>query len=122
VEVDPSISASFPFTGATDTTPGSVGLVPAPAAGDEKKFLRADGAWVENTNASLRWDPPPFPSGATSFTLPMLPSANVPVFMHINGQVMSEGNGFSRSGVNITWSNQFSLEASDLLYFHFTPI
>ena len=33
--------------GATATTAGEAGYVPAPQAGDEKKFLRGDGTWVE---------------------------------------------------------------------------
>lgn len=34
------------FTGATSTTGGLSGLVPAPQAGDEEKFLRGDGVWA----------------------------------------------------------------------------
>ena len=34
------------FTGATASTAGTAGLVPAPAAGDEAKFLKADGTWA----------------------------------------------------------------------------
>lgn len=33
------------FTGATSNTGGLSGLVPAPQAGDESKFLRGDGTW-----------------------------------------------------------------------------
>ena len=33
------------MTGATASTPGTHGLVPAPAAGDNEKFLRGDGTW-----------------------------------------------------------------------------
>ena len=33
--------------GATATTAGEAGYVPAPQAGDEKKFLRGDGTWAE---------------------------------------------------------------------------
>lgn len=33
--------------GATDTYAGQSGLVPAPAAGDNKKFLRGDGKWIQ---------------------------------------------------------------------------
>lgn len=36
------------FTGATSSTAGAIGLVPAPAAGDEEKYLRGDGTWVES--------------------------------------------------------------------------
>ena len=34
-----------PFTGATGSTGGSDGLVPAPAAGDQGKVLTGDGTW-----------------------------------------------------------------------------
>lgn len=34
------------FTGATSITGGQSGLVPAPQAGDNEKFLRGDGTWV----------------------------------------------------------------------------
>lgn len=33
------------FTGATSSTAGSNGLVPAPAAGDQDKALKGDGSW-----------------------------------------------------------------------------
>ena len=36
------------FTGAGISTAGTSGLVPAPSAGDEGKFLRGDGQWVES--------------------------------------------------------------------------
>jgi len=34
------------FTGATSSTAGTHGLVPAPAAGDQELFLRGDGTWA----------------------------------------------------------------------------
>lgn len=34
-----------PFTGATPQDAGAAGLVPAPAAGDDTKFLAGDGVW-----------------------------------------------------------------------------
>lgn len=34
------------FTGATSSTAGAIGLVPAPASGDHEKFLRGDGTWA----------------------------------------------------------------------------
>lgn len=37
--------------GATESTAGASGLVPAPAVGDQNKFLRADGTWSD-INAS----------------------------------------------------------------------
>lgn len=38
--------------GATSSSAGSVGLVPAPNIGEQLKFLRADGAWVIPTNTT----------------------------------------------------------------------
>ena len=35
------------YTGATETTSGVEGLVPVAAAGDQNKFLKADGTWAE---------------------------------------------------------------------------
>lgn len=36
------------MTGATSGAAGTAGVVPAPAAGDQNKFLRGDGTWVSN--------------------------------------------------------------------------
>jgi hypothetical protein len=38
-------AADDTFVGATSSAPGSKGLVPAPAAGDENKVLKGDGTW-----------------------------------------------------------------------------
>lgn len=38
--------------GATSSSTGSAGLVPAPNIGEQLKFLRADGAWVIPTNTT----------------------------------------------------------------------
>lgn len=40
-----AIDSITPMTGATSSTSGTAGLVPAPAVGDEEKFLRGDGTW-----------------------------------------------------------------------------
>ena len=39
-------TAASNFTGATAGAPGTAGLVPAPAAGDQTDFLRGDGTWA----------------------------------------------------------------------------
>ena len=39
------------MTGASNTSDGTKGLVPAPAAGDQNKYLKADGTW-ETINVS----------------------------------------------------------------------
>lgn len=41
--------SNAPFTGATSSTAGTAGLVPAPAAGDEGKALHGDGTWKDTT-------------------------------------------------------------------------
>lgn len=42
------------MTGATDETAGAKGYVPAPAAGDDTKFLRGDGTWAEVSTTSTK--------------------------------------------------------------------
>ena len=46
------------MTGATQLAAGSSGLTPAPAAGDQDKFLKGDGTW----------DNPPYPTDMTGAT------------------------------------------------------
>ena len=44
------------FTGATASTAGTHGLVPAPVAGEENKILAGDGSWKYLTTASYTYD------------------------------------------------------------------
>jgi hypothetical protein len=48
------------FAGATSSTAGSTGLVPAPAAGDQDKVLKGDGTWATvssgETTTVFYWD------------------------------------------------------------------
>jgi hypothetical protein len=46
MDVDAVVNIST-MTGATATAAGTEGLVPAPQAGDEGKFLKGDGTWAE---------------------------------------------------------------------------
>ena len=48
VNVPWSSSGESDMTGATETTAGTHGLVPAPAAGDQDKVLKGDGTWGDN--------------------------------------------------------------------------
>lgn len=50
--LDGAISSSV-MIGATEEEAGKSGLVPAPQAGDQNKFLRGDGTWVEITGGSV---------------------------------------------------------------------
>lgn len=47
-------SGGTDMTGATETTAGTHGLVPAPAAGDNTKYLRGDGTW-ETPSSGAEW-------------------------------------------------------------------
>ena len=44
---DEDDDAHADFTGATSSAAGKRGFVPAPAAGDQNKFLRGDGTWAD---------------------------------------------------------------------------
>lgn len=44
-----SLVDPVPFTGATEDTDGTAGLVPAPSAGDQNNYLRGDGTWSSST-------------------------------------------------------------------------
>ena len=52
------ISAVAPaeMTGATASTAGESGLVPAPASGDQDKVLRGDGTWGDAANATVSYN------------------------------------------------------------------
>lgn len=55
VNIDSVISIPI-MTGATLNQDGKKGLVPAPVAGDENKFLRGDGSWITiQQGASLKY-------------------------------------------------------------------
>ena len=41
------------FTGASDSTDGTTGLVPAPSSGDEEKYLKGDGTWGSPGSPSI---------------------------------------------------------------------
>ena len=52
--IDFSLPVAIPtMTGATSSANGSEGLVPAPAAGDQDKYLKADGTWEAITDTKV---------------------------------------------------------------------
>lgn len=57
------------MTGATDSANGSAGLVPAPAAGDQNKFLRGDGTWVSVSVDGQSFDSKVFSTATGTVTL-----------------------------------------------------
>ena len=62
-EFDAALETFAAFEGATATTPGSLGMVPAPPASLSRQFLRNDGQWADTPN---------LPVGAFAFVQPQL--------------------------------------------------
>lgn len=81
------------MTGATSSTAGAAGLVPAPAAGKQTSFLRGDGTWVVPTNTTY--------AQATSSVLGLIKigytesGKNYPVELNSSGQAF----------VNVPWTD-----------------
>lgn len=59
--VEPVEFSGTDFTGATSSTAGAHGLVPAPAVADRVKFLKGDGSWADVPNPQVM-------TGATAST------------------------------------------------------
>ena len=52
--IDFSLPVAIPtMTGASSSTGGTKGLVPAPSAGDQDKYLKADGTWEAITDTKV---------------------------------------------------------------------
>ena len=52
--IDFSLPVAIPtMTGATSSANGSEGLVPTPTAGDQDKYLKADGTWEAITDTKV---------------------------------------------------------------------
>lgn len=113
--------------GATSSSAGTSGLVPAPAAGKQTSFLRGDGTWVVPTNTTY--------SQATSATLGLVKigftesGKNYPVELNSSGQMFvnvpwtdnnttytaASGGGLTLSG------NAFSISASGVTAASYGP-
>lgn len=51
-QADAKFGTAYTMTGATSMAAGKAGLVPAPAAGEQEKYLRGDGSWQTPTNTN----------------------------------------------------------------------
>ena len=80
------------FGAASDSAAGSAGLVPAPTAGDQLKFLRADGTWAIPDGANLTLSK--FGITATAEELNILDGATISVteLNHLDGVTSSIQN------------------------------
>jgi len=88
-------TAQGKFTGATSSTPGSMGLVPAPAVGETGKVLHSDGTWR---------DPAAGGSGRFFGELVMLPNRQ----SSPNGVVKADGQWITNA------SSQYPAVVADL--------
>ena len=73
------------FTGATSSASGTAGLVKAPVAGDQNKFLRGDGTWATDNNTTY--------SAGTGLSL-----SGTTFSVNTNGSVASGNTGVLNGG------------------------
>lgn len=96
------IKASNTMKGATSTTAGSAGTVPAPAAGKEAQFLRGDGTWAVPSYATSA-------GSATKATQDGNGKTIASTYLPLTGGTLSGDLSFSHTGAekngNITWTN-----------------
>ena len=113
------------MTGATASTNGTHGLVPAPSAGDEDKVLKGDGTWgIAGDTASVRYDPD---SGYIQYTTDggitwvNLINTTTPVqllpAMTSNTSVLGTASVDGTTGSDITNANAYRvIDDSDISY------
>lgn len=100
------------FVGATSAIPGSKGLVPAPQAGDDTKFLSGDGVWKTVSQYSL-----PIASSSTlggikvGNNLTIDPSTGV---LDAGGATYTAGNGIDITNDEISIDTSVVAELSDI--------
>lgn len=92
------------FVGATSAIPGSKGLVPAPQAGDDTKFLSGDGLWKTVSQYSL-----PI---ASSSTLGGIKVGNNLTIDPLTGVLDADGSTYTAgNGIDIT-NDEISIDTS----------
>ncbi len=90
------------FTGATSSLAGTAGLVPAPAAGDDTKFLSGNGLWTTVSQYSL-----PI---ASSSTLGGIKIGNNLTIDPLTGVLDADGSTYTAgNGIDIT-NNEISID------------
>lgn len=108
------IPAPDSMTGSTSTTAGASGLVPAPAAGSQDKFLKGDGTWGTLAPQKIALVAT---AGQTSFTIPFeYDSLSSNLTVYFNGILMKETDNYtvntSNNTVNLVG---FSAESGDII-------
>lgn len=87
--------------GASATTAGEAGLVPAPLAGDQKKFLRGDGTWSTIDIGEAAFNDKIFTTSSNGITIKGFTAAT-------SGQLLQKG-----SDGNVSWISPSTI-TSDL--------
>ncbi|MEO0075872.1 MAG: hypothetical protein ABIK31_07230 [candidate division WOR-3 bacterium] len=108
------------FTGATNTSSGSIGIIPQPNAGDNTKFLRGDGTWdiasgssftvvptiTNNFTASVNTEIPcDVTINSITITFPNTVSHGDKIrVIHISGNIVSNPVTINPNGISINGS------------------
>lgn len=110
------------FTGASATQAGDIGLVPAPSAGDQSKFLRGDGTWATvSTSGGITGDYLPLTGGTLTGNLTVNGTISVNTanraataenILADKGGVASDANACLTVGVYATNTNTTNLPFS----------
>ena len=102
------------FGGATSSAAGSAGFVPAPAAGNQSKYLRGDGTWQVPTNTVYTHPTSPgnkhIPSGGSSGQILRWSADGTAVWGNDNNTTYSAGTGLSLSGTTFNLDQATSSE------------
>lgn len=105
-------AADNTFVGATSAIPGSKGIVPAPQAGDDTKFLSGDGLWKTVSQYSL-----PIASSSTLGGIKIGNNLTIdPVtgVLDADGSTYTAGNGIDITNDEISIDTSVVAELSDL--------
>ena len=102
------------FGGATSSAAGSAGFVPAPAAGNQSKYLRGDGTWATPPNTVYTHPTSPgnkhIPSGGSSGQILRWSADGTAVWGNDNNTTYSAGTGLSLSGTTFNLDQATSSE------------
>lgn len=97
--------------GAKSTSAGQSGLVPAPAAGDETKFLRGDGSWAEVESSGI-------PETINSITLQNQLTTPKIILTNDDGNIVATGQSLDGNGIykldNINTINSEFITVDDI--------
>ena len=95
--ISPSKKTVRTMTGAGSSTAGATGLVPAPAAGDNGKFLKGDGTWDGDVFTGKRLAAQTLSAGSTSMTF-----SDASITSNSTIEVYADAYGVAPSEITVT--------------------